>query len=101
MPEIVWLGRDNPVHLQLQSDGASIDHTAITRLVVVLGGTSLDSQTNPSWFDFSNIERVILKFGQSGVAAGAYRARLIVYDDAHPNGQTWGAMPVELLFKSP
>ncbi|MEW4983082.1 MAG: hypothetical protein AB1Y26_07605 [Cycloclasticus sp.] len=95
----IWLGRDNALELQLQDAGAVIDHSAITRVEVDLGGgTVLDSDTNAAWFDLTKTDRLVFKLGQSSVAAGQYRARLIIYTPDYPNGLIWGDQPEDMVF---
>lgn len=94
----IWLGRDNAIELQLQDAGKAIDHTAITRVVVDIGASVLDSSTNPAWFDLSKADRLVFKFGQSSVAPGQYRVRIIIYDPSHPNGLIWGDQPEDMVF---
>lgn len=93
--QTVYIGRDNTIEMALLKDGASIDCTLLTRCMVLAEDkvlntvTTLDSQTHPEWFDRSNKDKLIMKFGQAGLAAGRYAATLIVYDAGRTNGIVW------------
>lgn len=92
LEEIVYNGRDNTVELSLSVDGAAITHTSITRVQLVVGATTLDSQTAPTLFDFDQADRLILKLGTAGLTAGRHTARLVIYDAGHANGLVWGEL---------
>lgn len=89
LEETVYLGRDNAIELRLTSDGVAITHTSITRVQLQIGATLLDSQAQPTFFDFTAADRLKLKLGSAGLAVGRKTATLIIYDALHANGLVW------------
>lgn len=87
--ENVYNGRDNTVELALMVDRIPIDHTTITRAVLTAGATVVDSASSPALFDFTHPDRLVMKLGSAGLAAGKHSFRLVVYDAQHPNGWAW------------
>lgn len=92
--QTVYNGRDNTIELALLKDGVAIDCTALTRCMVMTeasDGTirTLDSQSDPEWFDCSHADKVVMRFGHAALTAGRYKATLIVYDTSRPNGIVW------------
>jgi len=89
----IWLGRDNTIEFKLLLEGTPItDHTTITRVQIDLneGTYVIDSNTNPSWFDLTNTDRIILDFGAvTGIPAGNYSVEIVVYSADYPNGLIW------------
>lgn len=112
MRETVYLGRDNPVKLQLVDSITStpLDFTSVSKFELVLrlsGETDIafDSDMNPAVFDWSEGSgKVNLYLGQEPIAESIRMARLIAYDPAHPNGQTLiheaGDFTLQLAFKA-
>ena len=88
--EIVYTARDNTIELSLSTNGEAITHTVITRCQVKVGTTLLDSAVNPTYFDRTNADRIILKFGDAGLVAGIYTAKLYVFDINSIEGLFWG-----------
>ena len=87
---LVPLDLDNAVEVVLKVAGTAIDHTQITRaLLVADGATLIDSAVSPAWFDWTDAARLVLKLGAAGLAAGPHRALLVTFDAAHPNGVYW------------
>lgn len=87
--ETVYTGRNNTIELALTVNGTGIVHNALTRVQVTVGATVLDSATAPALFDFTQADRLILKFGSAGLAAGRHTATLVVYDATHALGLVW------------
>lgn len=87
--EVVWLGRDNAIALSLLSDNAAILHTTLTRCQVIVGTTTIDSDTSPELFDLTLSDRLLLKFGGSDLEVGRHAVTLIVFDAEHTNGLIW------------
>jgi len=79
LEEFVYLGCINPIELSLLEDDAVIAHTSITRCQVKIGIVLLDSDILPDAFDFTNQEKLILKFGDAGLTEGEYQSKLYVF----------------------
>ena len=89
---IVYNNRDNVISLSLLSDGNIIDHTSITRVQLKVGTVTLDSQTQPTWFNLTNASKITLKLGFAGLTAGKNLASLVVFDSLNPEGVVWGKL---------
>lgn len=96
MTEPVYISRDNVASKvfhedKLDGNGAqSIDFTAATRMTLELIGKSftVDSDTHAGAIDWSaGNGKVDFKLGALGIAPGKCRARLVVFDPSHTNGQ--------------
>ena len=89
----IWLGRSNVVDVELsEADVLLPDHTVVTRVQVDLdeGTYVLDSSTDPTWFDLTNTDKIVLDFGAvTGVPAGQYTAEIVVYTADYANGLIW------------
>ena len=94
LEETVYLSRDNTIDLSLSIDKVTIDHTIINRVKIKVGATTLDSNTTPLLFDFTNTDRLILNLAGAGLTAGRYNADLVVYDAPHPNGLFWAELVI-------
>ena len=88
--EIVYTARDNTIELSLSTNGEAITHTGITRCQVKVNSTMLDSSVIPDYFDFSQADRIILSFGDAGLPAGIYTAKLYLFDINSFEGLFWG-----------
>ena len=76
------------------------DHTIITRAVLELGkdGTllaadpyqTIDSGTDPTYFDFTDSSKLILLLGAAGVAKGRHTTSLTIYLPAYTGGLSFG-----------
>ena len=48
----------------------------------------LDSSVNPEYFDFSQADRIILSFGDAGLPAGIYTAKLYLFEYNLPHNDS-------------
>ena len=105
--ETVYNVHNNLISLTVKEDGTVVDlvTNGVTRMILRLfkatskansGGETLDSDdlgTGPgNGFDWATRGAsgiVDLMVGGAGVAAGDYRAYLIIYDPDHATGQVW------------
>ena len=92
--EYVYNSRNNTIDLLLKADGAAVDLSSVTRMIVedIAGGWSVDESTVPAAFSRSLTVtgKVVLSLGGQGLTAGKYSCRLIVYDPANTSGIVWG-----------
>ena len=87
--EVVYTGRDNSIDLLLTENGVSIpNYTALIRIVMTLGVTVIDSDLQPSAFDWTG-NKLICKLGLSGIPAGEHTAKVETWDVSNPNGVVW------------
>lgn len=87
--EAVYNGRDNAIEIELLVDLVRIDHRDISRALVIVAGRTLDSAINPDWIVLGAPDRIVLRLGHAGLAAGRQVAQLVTYDAANPNGLAW------------
>ena len=92
--EVVYLGRDNSVDLQLLASGTPIDLSAVTKFELkdtLCGWDTIDSSTSPGAFDITKGNGIlVLNLGDEGISPGDQSAWLILYDGAHDDGIVWG-----------
>lgn len=87
--EVIYNGRSNTIALSLTSDNAVIVHNTLSRCQVYVDAMLIDSNVSPALFDLTNADRLLLKFGQAGLAAGSHTATLVVFDALNINGLVW------------
>jgi len=92
--EYVYNSRNNTIDLLLKADGAAVDLSSVTRMVVedVAGDWSVDESTTPAAFarSLTVTGKVVISLGAQSLTAGKYACRLIVYDPANTSGIVWG-----------
>lgn len=93
MREVAYQNRDNEISFIVKQDGAAVDFSATTRMVLSLSDTSevADSDVDASLIDWVSGEtgEIKLKIGGLDLTHGqCYPASLVVYDPLHLNGQT-------------
>ncbi len=104
-PEIVYLGRDNSIDLELLSNGDPADLSSITRMDLQVGEITISSDDPSSgpirWAQpgYATGE-VRLSLGDSALTpmASVQTGTLVVFDAANPDGIVWGE--IRLLVKS-
>ena len=91
--ETVFIGTDNVTKIRLFTNGLPADLSEVTRIVIVVGAITIDSDTDPASFDWvtpTETGEVWLKLGSHfSVAASATEARVTLYDPANLNGIRW------------
>lgn len=94
MSEIVYLNRDNQIILELRTNESLVDLAGLTRALLIIGTTTLDSATVSGYFDWTDtgygIGTLIIDAGTATLTKGYYDSYLIVYDNTNPNGIVWG-----------
>lgn len=90
LEENVYNNRDNTVELALYVNQSLLTHNTITRAIIQVGSTQIDSATQPTWFDFTHADRIIFKLGSAGLSAGGQVGRIVIYDDTYTGGVVWG-----------
>ena len=89
LEEFIYVGNDNSFTDEFKLDFDLYDFTNTTKIVFTLNAKSVDSVTNPAYFDFSTGTdgRVEFKMGGAGfVAADSGLARIVVFDAGNTNG---------------
>lgn len=94
MSEIIYLNRDNQIILELRTNESLVDLSGLTRVVLVVGTTTLDSLTVSGYFDWTDTGygtgTLIIDVGSATITEGYYNSYLIVYDNTNANGIVWG-----------
>ncbi len=111
---IVYNNRNNTHDRVLVADRPGSARQAIgadqfTRYLLVMGGTTLDSNTvglgaglpfdnslDITW-NGQTIKYLRLRLGGQGLAPGKYRARLVVFDASNPNGLVWDVLAIKVV----
>lgn len=99
--EVVYDQYGNVINLILQVDGETIsDHRVITRCVLKFGAgdsilsadpyLTVDSDTSPGYFDFTDQDKLIVKLGEASVPKGRHNVSLIVYMPTYLTGLSFG-----------
>lgn len=97
--EIVYNGYRNTIEIAISIEGSTvpINHNLLTRCQLNMNGVLLDSAVNPTYFDKTLPDRLILKLGSAGLAAKNYNATLIVFDDTSVEGLVVGSFFVTVV----
>lgn len=114
--ETVYLGSDNIIALSLSLETIAVTHVTdtvddtlteththpvITRcqLIVdpIVGDSSdtlvtVDSQTNPTWFDFTEATLLKMKLGQSTLKRGRHVCIIKIFTATETAGVIWGTL---------
>jgi len=99
--EIVYIGRDNSIDLQLISDGVAVDLAGVTKmhLKAADGAFLVDSAVTPQCFDWTAGDgTVIISLGDQDIPPLSYTCYLIVFDVVNTDGVVWDT--VKITFKS-
>lgn len=98
--ETAYLGRDNSIDLLLKADGVAVDLSSVTRMVLVVAGSTLVSSTNvdgdpilwsKSGYDTGEV-RLFLK--DESLSTGRNTAQLVVFDPTNTDGIVWGSFVI-------
>lgn len=91
----VYLGRDNPLRLELEQDGAHVEAGAVTRAVLyMMRGPVFDTQTDDD-IEIDGDE-IVVRAGMRDITPRIYTALLTVFDEANPNGVAWAELSVRV-----
>ena len=119
--ETVYNGTDNIIVLALKRELVDITHVSddlpdleadthahpvIARVKVVVdpiiddhadSQITIDSLTNASWFDFTDLEYFKMRLGQANLKPGRHKAALIVYEATSVAGTRWGDLMLKVV----
>ena len=88
---IAWLDRDNTIDIMLSDNGVPIDHSLITRILLVFNALTIDSVTSASLFDLTGQDKIVFKPGASTtLVPGSFNMRIVTYDQLNTDGVVWG-----------
>lgn len=76
----IYANRANHIRLALTENSKVIDHRPITRVAVYVNATLFDSQTQPTLFDISRADYLVIKLAGQAIPPGRHPAKLIIYD---------------------
>lgn len=99
LKEKVETGRNTDIALLFLVNNKAIVHNQLTRVQLYLGDVLLDSLVQPGLFDLSFSDRLVIKLGQAGLAAGRYLCRVYLFDSVNTLGKPWDddVLMVEVL----
>ncbi len=101
MSEYVHKGNDNTNDFILKADGASVDLSGVSKMVLDFGGgISVNSDDDSVVFDWSGgFGGLVLAMGGISelVAGKQYQPSLTVFDALNTNGVNWGKIDVVIL----
>lgn len=93
LTEVVYVGHDNVIELELTEDGNTVDLSSVLKVVVDFGAIEIDSdQTAAGIFTWNAQGRLTMKLGLVPAIAdmvGTHVVRLTVYSAEEPNGVVW------------
>lgn len=113
--QLVYNGRDNAIDLVLLADGVAVSVSLLTRVIVEIGESTLDSDALGlgAGEEFDNtitkamtsgdlkgqtVQVLRLSLGGESIAAGRHQAKLTIYDVDHAAGLVWTeGLPVEVM----
>jgi len=93
--ETFYRNRNNDNSLEVLADGAAVDISGSTRMQLVIGNVTYDSALHSNVFDWSTngadgqLDIAIDPSDPDLPKAGAYKARLIIFDATYPSGLVW------------
>lgn len=95
----VWIGRDNALIYSVQEGAAAADLSAVTRVVVTVGTSSVDSSSTSGVIDWTTTPgEISIVAGQiSGLVSGQADLRIVAYSPAWPDGVVLGQDVVNVL----
>lgn len=99
MFEVVYLGRDNTIDLLFMVDGIVSDISGAERVTIEFGDATIDSDTSPDAFDWSDGEGGILylTLGDESIPTGSYDAFVTIYDSENVNGWVWNSFKCRVV----
>lgn len=93
--EVVYLGHNNIVGLQLLSDDVVYDLSDTTRMTLQFDTTVIDSDIHAGVFDWSPGDgKLYLDLGGQTIAEAVYYAELVVYSTSYIEGNVWGSFNI-------
>ena len=98
--ERIYLGRDNINEILVKEDGADVDFSGVTRMVLEFegSGVSVDSALSNVFINWS-AGKIILQLGELVIPPGRYPGTLVAYDLDHDDGQViFHAVEGKVLF---
>ena len=102
--ETIYKNRDNPISVELRSNGVAQAINNVTKITLEFGGETLSSATATTGaFDsttYGATGRLDMKLGHEAsvktMRSGQYKARLTVFDAAYTNGRVWDDLIIEV-----
>jgi len=103
MSEIVYLGHDNTIDLQLKADGVAQDLSAVTKITATFGTLRISSTNKAAgvitWDQAGySTGEIRMALGDELIPAGGYGVPIVVYDPSNTDGAVWG--PINVLVES-
>ena len=102
--ETIYKNRDNPISVELRSNGVAQAINNVTKITLEFGGETLSSATATTGaFDYTTYGatgRLDMKLGHEAsvktMRSGQYKARLTLFDITYTNGRVWDDLIIEV-----
>jgi hypothetical protein len=102
--ETIYKNRDNPISVELRSNGVAQAINSVTKITLEFGGETLSSTTATTGaFDYTTYGatgRLDMKLGHEAsvktMRSGQYKARLTLFDITYTNGRVWDDLIIEV-----
>ena len=100
--EVVYLGHDNQIRLQLKASSSAVALSSVTQINVRVGDTLIASSSATagsiiwSGSSFSTGEVRLVLGGNASLAEGNYDVPVVVYDATYPSGVVWDTIPMRV-----
>ena len=92
-----YLNRNNTIDIELYNDGVLINHTLLSRVLLIFDSVTIDSTATPTVFDLTHTDKIVFKPGYSAtLVVGAYNVGVITYDPSNPLGVYWNTFRIDV-----
>ena len=99
--EVVYLGHDNTIDLQLKASSSAYSLSGATKINITIGTKKIENSSASSgaitWAGSSySTGEIRLTLGSQSISTGIYNAPVIVYDATHTSGIVWDYIPLKV-----
>lgn len=100
--EIIYLGNDNAIDLQLKADGVAQDLSSVTKIVAKIEDVEITNIVGDAWpikwLGLGLTGKIQLQLGSQAltVSSSSQELWLILYDAVNTDGIVWGSIKVRV-----
>lgn len=99
--EIITIGRDNVIDLQLTADDTAQDLSSVTKIEAIVGDTTVSNEDGTAWpikwIGLDTTGEIRLKLGDEISSSYSGCMYIIVYDADNTDGIYWGSVKVRTV----
>lgn len=100
--EIVYLGHDNTIDLQLTASSAAQSLNAVTKITATFGSVLVSNSSRSAgtitWQRSGwSTGEIRMDLGGQSIPAGEYNVPIVVYTPSYTNGVVWGKVPIVVI----